>query len=59
MFMGSLQRLKQCAIQRLMLGKKCLDLGLSPPPSDIGNAAFDLKVLSQVERFNGLPGDDP
>ena len=26
-----------------MLGKKCLDLGLSPPPSDIGNAAFDLK----------------
>ena len=26
-----------------MLGKKCLDLGLSPPPSDIGNADFDLK----------------
>jgi NADPH-dependent 2,4-dienoyl-CoA reductase/sulfur reductase-like enzyme len=26
-----------------MLGKKCLDLGLSPPPSNIGNADFDLK----------------
>ena len=26
-----------------ILGKKCLDLGLTPPPSDIGNAAFDLK----------------
>ena len=26
-----------------MLGKKCLDLGLSPPLSDIGNADFDLK----------------
>ena len=26
-----------------MLGKKCLDLGLSPPPSGIGNADFDLK----------------
>ena len=26
-----------------MLGKKCLDLGLSPPPSDIGIADFDLK----------------
>ncbi|MDC3234951.1 FAD-dependent oxidoreductase [Candidatus Puniceispirillum sp.] len=26
-----------------MLGKKCLDLGLSPPSSDIGNADFDLK----------------
>ena len=23
--------------------KKCLDLGLSPPLSDIGNADFDLK----------------
>ena len=28
-----------------MLGKKCLDLGLSPLPSDIGNADFDLKGL--------------
>ena len=26
-----------------MLGKKCLDLGLSPLPSDIGNVDFDLK----------------
>ena len=26
-----------------MLGKKCLDLGLSPSPSNIGNADFDLK----------------
>ena len=26
-----------------MLGKKCLDLGLSPLPSEIGNADFDLK----------------
>ena len=26
-----------------MLGKKCLDLGVSPPPSDISNADFDLK----------------
>ena len=30
-------------IPAYMLGKKCLDLGLSPPPSEIGNAAFDLK----------------
>ncbi len=26
-----------------MLGKKCLDLDLSPPPSDIDNVDFDLK----------------
>ena len=26
-----------------MLGKKCLDLGLSPDPDDIGNGDFDLK----------------
>ena len=26
-----------------MLGKKCLDLSLSPPPSNIGDADFDLK----------------
>ena len=26
-----------------MLGKKCLDLGLSPDPDDIGNVDFDLK----------------
>ena len=26
-----------------MLGKKCLDLGLSPDPEDIGNVDFDLK----------------
>ena len=26
-----------------MLGKKCLDLGLSPDPGDIGNGNFDLK----------------
>ena len=26
-----------------MLGKKCLDLGLSPDPDDVGNGDFDLK----------------
>ena len=26
-----------------MLGKKCLDLGLSPDSDDIGNGDFDLK----------------
>ena len=40
-----------------MLGKKCLDLGLSPPPSDIGNADFDLKGFiprSGVMVYQGM-----
>ena len=28
-----------------MLGKKCLDLGLSPDLDDIGNCDFDLKAF--------------
>jgi len=27
----------------ICLAKKCLDLGLSPDPEDIGNVDFDLK----------------
>ena len=32
-----------------MLGKKCLDLGLSPNPDDIGNGDFDLKAFLVAE----------
>ena len=33
-----------------MLGKKCLDLGLSPDPDDISNGDFDLKAFTAAGK---------